>query len=315
MGHSLSRIVVTGGAGFIGSHLVPKLLSGGYKVLVIDNLYSGRREYVPPQADFVELDLARTDEPRVFDVFRDYCPDAIIHLAGIHYIPHCIANPAETLLVNVRSTDVIARGLRELPTQKLIAASTGDVYPSFDRAHPETERPAPSNPYSVSKLLLEEIIASAARTNPHLSCTALRLFNVYGPRDTNPHVIPRIIELLRNPVSEIRLGTMNTTRDFIHVDDVVRAICLALERNGDKYDVFNVGTGRATSIRDVLKILLHAVGGTRRVVQDETLLRDYDRPSLTSDITKICRVLDWEPVVALEEGLNRLVMQAVLIPS
>jgi UDP-glucose 4-epimerase len=311
----MSRIVVTGGAGFIGAHLVPKLLSNGHEILVVDNLYSGRREYVPTQADFLELDLARADESTVFEVFHNYCPDAVIHLAAIHYIPHCVANPAETFLANVRSTDVICRALRVIPTRKLIAASTADIYPFMNRAHVESDTPAPSNPYGLSKFLLEEIIAGAARTNPNLSCIALRLFNVYGPRDTNPHVIPRIIELLCSSASEIRIGATDTTRDFIHVEDVVQAICTALVHDSGKYNVFNVGTGRATSIRQVLRILLQAADDRRQVVQDKNLLRAYDRPSLTSDITKIGRVLQWRPSIAIEHGLTQLVQQAVLSSS
>jgi UDP-glucose 4-epimerase len=312
---SVPKIVVTGGAGFIGSHLVPKLLSIGNNVLVIDNLYSGRREYVPTEAGFIDLDLARADESTVFEVFRDYCPDAVIHLAAIHYIPHCVANPAETFLANVRSTDVIARAVRGIATKKLVAASTADIYPLVDGAHVENETPAPNNPYGLSKFLLEEVIAGAARTNPNLSCVALRLFNVYGPRDTNPHVIPRIIELLCSPAAEICVGTIETTRDFVHVDDVVHAICTALLHDSGKFDVFNVGTGRPTSIRQVLRILLQAAGDRRQVVQDKNLLRAYDRSSLTSDITKIGQVLKWHPTVGIEQGLAQLVQQVVLSSS
>jgi UDP-glucose 4-epimerase len=311
----MSKIVVTGGAGFIGGHLVPRLLSDNHKVLVIDNLYSGRREYVPAQADFVELDLARADESKVFEVFRDYCPDAVIHLAAIHYIPHCVANPSETFLANVRSTDVIARALRGIPTKKLIAASTADIYPLVDRVHVESDTPAPNNPYGLSKFLLEEIIAGAARSNPNLSCVALRLFNVYGHRDTNPHVIPRIMELLCSQVSEIRVGATETTRDFVHVEDVVQAIYTALLHDSGKYEVFNVGTGRATSIQQVLRILLRGAGDRRQVVQDKNLLRAYDRLSLTSDITKITQVLKWQPTIGIEKGLTQLVQQVVLSSS
>lgn len=312
--NNLSKIIVTGGAGFIGSHLVPELLSSSYRVLVVDNLYSGRREYVPEGAEFLSLDLARADEAAVFDVIRGFAPDAVIHLAAIHFIPHCVANPAETFLANVRSTDVIVRALRGLPTQKLIAASTADVYPLLDGAHAETETPAPNNPYGHSKFLLEEIIASAAKTNPRLSCIALRLFNVYGSRDTNPHVIPRILELLCSPLSTIPMGATETTRDFVHVDDVVRAIMAALAYASTKYDVFNVGTGCATSIRDVLRILLRAAGDERPVTQDRTLLRTYDRSSLTSDISKITRMMNWRPTIVIEQGLTRLAQQAVSAP-
>jgi len=313
--NSLSKIIVTGGAGFIGGHLVPELLSRGHKVFVIDNLYSGRREYIPTEAEYLDLDLARADESTVFEVFRGFCPDAVIHLAAIHYIPHCVANPAETFLANVRSTDVIVRALRGTSAQKLIAASTADVYPLLDRPHVESEVPAPNNPYGLSKFLLEEIVAGAARTNPNLSCVALRLFNVYGPRDTNPHVIPAIVDLLRSASPEICVGATETTRDFVHVDDAVRAIYMALLRDTGKHDVFNVGTGQATSIGQVLRILLQAAGDGREVVHDKNLLRAYDRSSLTSDIRKIGRKLEWHPTVTIEDGLTRLVQQTILPSS
>lgn len=310
----MSKIIVTGGAGFIGSHLVPTLLSDGHKILVIDNLYSGRLEYVPAEADFVDLDLARADESEVFEVLRGYAPDAVIHLSAIHYIPHCVANPAETFLANVRSTDVIARAVRGIQTKKLIAASTADIYPVVDRIHIESETPAPSNPYGLSKFLLEEILAKAARTNPNLSCIAFRLSNVYGSRDTNPHVVPQIVKLLCSLAPEIWIGATDTSRDFIHVDDVVRAICTGLRQDSEKYDVFNVGTGHGTSIGEVLRILMEAAGDRRQVVQDKNLLRTYDRPSLTIDITKIRRVLKWHPTVGIEHGLTQLVQQVVLAP-
>jgi nucleoside-diphosphate-sugar epimerase len=103
------------------------------------------------------------------------------------------------------------------------------------------------------------------------------------------------------------MGATESTRDFVHVDDVVRAICAVIARESAKYDVFNIGTGRATSIGDVLRILLKAAGDRRPVVQDKDLLRVYDHLSLTSDISKIAQVLNWRPAVSLEEGLFRLV--------
>jgi nucleoside-diphosphate-sugar epimerase len=111
------------------------------------------------------------------------------------------------------------------------------------------------------------------------------------------------------------MGATETKRDFVHVDDVVRAICVALEHDSAKYDVFNVGTGRATSICDVLRILLEAAGDQRRVVQDKNLLRAYDRTSLTSDISKIMQVMNWRPMIRLEEGLLRLVQQNNAVPD
>jgi nucleoside-diphosphate-sugar epimerase len=124
-----------------------------------------------------------------------------------------------------------------------------------------------------------------------------------------------MVKSMASSCSEIRVGTTETTRDFIHVEDVVQAICAALVYDSGKYDVFNVGTGRATSIRQVLRILLDAAGDDRPVVEDKTLFRTYDRPSLTADIRKIRRAMDWVPAVGLEDGLTRLVQETILLPS
>ena len=312
--NSLSKIIVTGGAGFIGSHLAPELLARGYEILIVDNLYSGRREYVPAGAGFIDLDLARADESTVSKYSEI--------LSGCRH-PPCGNTLHSTLRRQSRRDFSGKRTLNRCDspsltwhsTQKLVAASTADVYPLVDRAHVESEVPAPNNPYGLSKFLLEEVIAGAARTNPNLSCVALRLFNVYGPRDTNPHVVPTIIGLLCSRSPEIRVGATESTRDFVHVDDVVQAICTALLHDTGKYDVFNVGTGQGTSIGQVLRILLQAAGDRREVVQDKNLLRAYDRSSLTSDITKIGRILEWHPTVFIEDGLTRLAQQAIRTSS
>lgn len=306
-----SKVIVTGGAGFIGSHLVPELLSRNYRVLVIDNLHSGRQDNVPPEAEFLYLDLGRAEEFSIFEILHDFRPDTIIHLAGMHYIPACIANPAETFLANVRSTELLTRALSRLSIHKLIAASSADVYSALDKEHPESEPAAPVNVYGLSKVLMEDMLVSAARADPGRSSVALRLFNVYGPRDANPHVIPHIIKLLRSHSSELRMGATETTRDFVHVDDVVRAICSALEHETAKYDVFNVGTGQATPVREIVRILQQAAGERRTIVQDRSLMRHYDRPSLTADISKISQHLNWRPTVTIEDGLTRLLSEAM----
>jgi len=296
--------LVTGGAGFVGGHLVDRLLGLEHQVLVMDNLFAGRREHVPRQAYFEEIDLGSADESRIFALVREFCPDYVVHLAAIHHIPYCLAHPGEVFASNVRSTDVVVRALEGLPTRKVVATSTGDVYPVTDAEHPETERPAPSNAYGLSKLLMEEIVACACRVNANLSGIILRLFNVYGTRETNSHVIPRIIELLHNrDLTEIRMGYLGGTRDFVHVFDVVSAICAALFRSSGKFDTFNVGTGIPTPIRVVLDCLMQAADDHRPVIEDEARFRSFDRKSLTANIAKIRGELGWQPAISVQEGL------------
>lgn len=307
------KTLVTGGAGFIGSHLVEALLAQDHEVTVIDNFFAGRREYVPSGIELVEMDLGKADEEEVFAIFRGFAPDAVVHLAAIHHIPYCLANPGHTFASNVRSTDVVVRALHGLPTRKLIIASTADVYANTDVGHVESDSPAPSNPYGLSKLLSEEIAACGSRINPALSVVVLRLFNVYGPRETNSHVIPRIIGLIRTPIGDcVRMGYLGGTRDFVHVHDVVDAIVRALAYEDKKFDTFNIGGGSPTAVRDVLEILMKAAGDHRNVIEDQARFRQFERKSLTADISKARAVLQWTPTRTLKQNLASLLKEKLV---
>jgi UDP-glucose 4-epimerase len=307
---SRPKTLVTGGAGFVGGHLLDALIASDHEVLVIDNFFAGRREHVPAGAELVEMDLGKVEEERAFREIREFAPDYAVHLAAIHHIPYCLAHPGETFQSNVRSTDIVVRALDGLPTRKIIAASTADVYPNTDTVHVETELPAPSNSYGLSKLLTEEIVACGVRTNLSLSGVVLRFFNIYGTRETNSHVIPRIIELLRDASApEIRMGYLGGTRDFVHVADVVGAILAALQFDGERFEVFNVGTGTPTSVRRVLELLMQAAGDDREIIEDQARFRPFDRKSLTAGISKITTTLNWSPLRKVEDGLAPLLTE------
>jgi len=301
------KTLVTGGAGFIGSHVTDQLVALGHDVVVIDNLFVGRREYVNPKAHFECIDMATVPNKEWIGLLQAIKPDYVVHLAALLHIPYCMAHPEQTFATNVRGTELLVRSLEGLSVLKLVAASTADVYAIEDVIHSETEVSASRNVYGLSKSLTESLIAYAARTIPGLSAASLRFFNVYGPRDTNPHLVPRVVELLGNHlVPELRMGYLDGTRDFVHVSDVVRAVIAVLLADTGEYDVFNVGTGRQTSSREVIRILQEAFGDTRAVIEDRTKFRKFDRQSLAADITKIRGKVGWTPQIPVEQGLRSL---------
>ncbi len=308
------RIVITGGAGFVGTHLTNKLVELGHKVLVVDNLFAGRQDWIHHDARFERVDLGTVPDAMFIALMRSFDPEYAVHLASIHYIPYCQEHPEQTFASNVRSTELLIRSLSGLATRKVVGASTADVYSVEDIVHRETEILAPCNPYGLSKALSEQLLAYAARTQEALCAACLRLNNIYGPFETNPHLIPRILEWLASPnLPEIRMGYLGGTRDFIHVCDVVDAITAVLFNETGKYECFNVGTGKPTSARQVVQLLQEAVGDRRPVIEDSTQFRTFDRKTLSSDVTKIYEHVGWKAQIRLSEGLGSLVSSRSMI--
>jgi len=313
------KVVLTGIGGFIGGHLADRLVADGAEVLGIDNFSFGRRENVPVKAMFHELDLATCSEGELFALIRSFAPDHVIHFAAIHFIPYCMAHPDETFASNVRGTEVMVRALEGLPVRKLVFASTMDVYAAADRVHQETDEPAPSNVYGLSKLMGETLVAYAARVCDPMCAVSLRFANIFGPRETNPHLVPDILDRLRDPREpEIRMGNLAPTRDFLHVEDLVEAIISCLSAETGRYACFNVGSGVATPVRRVVELLKSYAGDGRPVREDPAKLRNFDRPSLSPDISKIHQALGWQPGRTLETGLEQLVeyeLRHAAVPS
>ena len=302
------NVVVTGAAGFIGGHVTDRLLAQGHAVLALDNLSFGRREYVAQGAEFWLVDLGEVTDAAFKERIVSFGPDCVVHLASIHFIPYCISHPERTFLSNVRSTDLIARTVAQCRSvRKILAASTMDVYPPSDVPHKETDAPSPRNVYGLSKLLTEHIIRFAVETTDQLAGVCLRLSNVYGPRETNPHLIPDALQRITSHGDpEIRMGYLGGTRDFIHVFDVVDALFSCLFQDTGRFQLFNVGTRRPTAVRQVVEILRDELGDSRPIVEDRSELRTFDRMSLTPDISRATTQTDWRPTTTIEEGLRSL---------
>jgi UDP-glucose 4-epimerase len=297
------RILVTGGAGFIGSHAARKLHAAGATVLIVDNCFAGSEALVPDGVSFEAVDLR---DDRLREVVLGFEPDAIVHLAAIHYIPYCNENPEETFQVNVMGTRKLLSAARDVAElERFVFASSAAVYPSRTDANSEDSPTGPMDIYGETKLIGEDLAELfAAKTG--VSTAVARLFNVYGPNETNEHLIPAILKQVRAGERRIELGNLSPKRDFVHVSDVTRAIATLLREFEGTFDVYNVGTGTEYSVREVVEKTSTALGEDIEVVQDDERVRDSDRPHLRADVSKLHEELDWEPQVEFVSGLREL---------
>ena len=300
----LKTVLVTGGAGFIGSHLAKALLVDGYEVDIVDNLSTGRRENLPDAASFLELDLRHPDAvnqlPR-----RDYT--AILHLAGQSSGEKSFEDPLYDLDANARSTLLLARWALENGIATFLYASSMGVYGQADtHPVPESAMPRPISYYGASKYSAEQILQVAAQLG--LRTVSLRMFSVYGPGQNLANMKQGMVSiylayLLRREPLVVK-GSLERVRDFVYIDDVVDAWKLALEKPVS--GVLNLGSGQATSVRTLIAELLTACGLDNdypvRVVEGTP----GDQFALSADITAIREALGWEPEVSLREGLARM---------
>jgi UDP-glucose 4-epimerase len=301
------RIAVIGGAGFTGSHLVSSLLELKNDVLVYDNCFTRERRARLPwfeQVDAVEADI--TDGPRVQRELSRFAPDVICHLAALHYIPDCNRRPAEALRVNVEGTLNVMLAAPQLPSLKAILfASSVAVYAPTDAWHAETDLPAPCDIYGLSKWLAEQVVEHYAR-QMRVSHLSLRFSNLYGPGETNPHVIPTVLAQLLDGTETLRLGRTDPYRDFLYVGDLVEALLLAIPyaMRQETHQVLNLGSGREWTVQEAVDTLCRLSGRKVRTVREESRVRTVERMHLRSDISRARQLLGWQPRHDLVAGLE-----------
>ncbi len=299
------RILVTGGAGFIGSHLVDALIAAGHEAIVIDNLATGVRGNLNPQARFYEADIRDAEAVRALFVAER--PEVLIHQAAQLDVRRSVADPAFDAEVNVVGTlRLLQNGLEQGLKKVIFASSGGAIYGDTEvMPTPETLSPAPMSPYGVAKLAIEHYLHYYA-TVQGLPYVALRYANVYGPRQ-NPHgeagVIAIFAERVLRGQQAVVFGDGENTRDYVFVGDVVRANLAALAH--DEVGAFNVGTGVETTVNalfDRINALTEA-GATRQHAAAK--VGEQRRSCL--NVALAGRELGWQPQVALDEGLTQTV--------
>jgi len=305
-----SRALVTGGAGFIGSHIVDKLLKEGYEVTVIDNLSTGKSENLSRYQSNKEFHFIQGDI-RNFNLIKEAVKgvDAVFHEAAVVSVPLSVEDPIGTNDVNVGGTLNILKACLNSKVKRFIYGSSTAIYGDTEKLPIKEESiPQPISPYGVSKLAAESY-ANAFYRVYGLETVCLRYFNVYGPRQAyNPYsgVITIFINRLLSNQSPIIHGDGEQTRDFTNVQDVAEANMLALERKIAIGQVFNIATGVATTINQLAKLLQEVMGKTElKVVHMNP--RPGDIRHNYADISKARKILGYEPKISLKDGLTQLV--------
>lgn len=299
--------LVTGGAGYVGSWLVRALLDQtAADVVVYDNLFNGKRGFVPdhPRVTLIEGDITNSDQ--VQRALAEHKPQWVFHLAALHYIPYCNAHPVETMKVNVVGTEVLLEACRRHVPQRLVAASSAAVYSPCDVANTEEDTPGPMDIYGLSKLANEQQLQLFSSRQPECRCVAARFFNVFGPRETNPHVIPEIVRQIHEGQDELELGNVKPKRDYVYVADVAAALVAMARKTAAPYRVYNVGTSVEHSVEEIVEELSRVSGRTVRIRVDPSRVRASERMHLLCDRTRIGREIGWKPEYTLASGIEEL---------
>ena len=297
------HILVTGGAGFIGSHSVAQLIAAGHTVRVLDNLSSGRAENVPAG---VELRVAEiTDREAVASAVTG-C-DATLHLAALVSVPQSLAQPIETLAVNTTGTAYLLEAARHAGCTRVVLASTCAVYGDLPGVKDETAPLRPLVPYATSKLMAEELMRGYARSYG-TQAICLRYFNIYGPRQRADSPYSGVLALWCAAAKTGQtcrvFGDGEQSRDFVSVHDVARANLLALTSpNAEPGAVYNVATGQGSSLTTILTTLRTLVGP--QFTWEHLPARAGDILHSCGDSTRL-QALGWCPEVGLSTGLAEL---------
>lgn len=304
------RILVTGGAGFIGSHVADRCLAEGHAVTIVDDLSNGRRENVPAQADFHQLDIR---SPEAAALVREGGFDAIAHLAAQMDVRKSVEDPVFDAQVNILGTLNLleaVRAARRVGATRFVFSSTGGAIYGDAATPPNAEHVAkePDSPYAIAKHSVEQYLSYYARIHG-LRAVSMRFANVYGPRQ-DPHGEAGVVaifcgKLLRGEALTV-FGDGNQTRDYVYVGDVadamVRAVHFAPEKSaGMNARAFNIGTGVPTSVLELASALMKSAG--RSVSVEFAPARPGEQMQSYLTITKAAAELGWRPSVSLSQGL------------
>jgi len=305
----MMRYLVTGGAGFIGSHVVEHLVEQGREVRVLDNFSAGKAEHLAAVHGRIDL---RKGDVRDLERCREVMDgvQVVIHLAAVHEVPRSVENPMETHDVNITGTLNVLWAAHGAGVKRLVLSSSSAIY-GESPVNPRTEATMPSptsSPYAVSKLAGEYYCQLFSRLY-QFETVALRYFNVYGPRQdaASPYaaVIPKFVDSLKAQTAPTIYGDGEQSRDFLHIRDCVAATLAACEAPGVSGRFFNIGTGRRTTVNELCAMLQSIIGSDLQPRYEPVRPGDIEHD--LADINQARRCLFYEPRMELRQGLATMI--------
>lgn len=296
--------LVTGGAGFIGSHIVDRLVQDGWLAVVVDNFSTGKRENLNPKAVFYKIDI---QSPKIAEVFKKEKPQFVLHFAAQIDVRKSVADPVEDAKTNIIGSLNILEHCKRHGVKKVIFASTGGaiygdatVIPT-----PESYAPLPLSPYGVTKLSVEQYLQYYFEVF-HLPFVVLRLANVYGPRQDSKGeagVVAIFADAMLSGRQPVIYGTGKQTRDFVFVADVVEASMLALQ--SEQAGIFNIGTGEETTVNEIFSMIKGFAKSLAKKKYGKARIGEQQRSCLDYSLAK--KRLGWRPSYTLQRGLRKTV--------
>lgn len=299
------KYLITGGAGFIGSHLVDKLIKDGNDVVVIDNLSTGKRENLNSKSIFYEVDIQSSE---ISEIFEKEKPEKVFHFAAQIDIRKSVEEPMFSAKTNILGTLNILENCKKSGVKKVIFSSTGGAIYGEAKTIPTPENYTcmPLSPYGIEKLMVEYYL-NFYKKEYDLAHLILRFANVYGPRQNSKGeagVISIFCDKLLSGEQPVINGDGKQTRDFVFIDDVVGAIVLAVEKEGGE-EIFNIGTGEETDVNIIFQKIKELLNIVKNEVHGPEKEGEQKRSCL--DFTKAKKVLGWEPQHNIDEGLKTTV--------
>ena len=299
------KIAIVGGAGFIGSHLVNLYGKTDTSVHVFDNFSTGNVEFINSNDNLTVHtgDILNLEE--ICKFVDDIKPDVLFHLAAVHYIPQCEENPNEAIRINIEGTQNVLTACAG-KVARLIFTSTGAIYsPEIQTSLNENEVIDTRDVYGMTKFAAEKLVEHHDRKGRGETIIA-RLFNAVGTNETNPHLIPAILDQLKEGATDVELGNLYPKRDYIHVDDIAAGLkSLADYENFAKDKIFNIGSGTERSIQDLIDIFCEVTKLDIKIIQVKSRMRKNDRKNQLANITRLQNITKWRP----ERDVNLAISQ------
>ena len=303
------KIIVTGGAGFVGSHVVELLIKNKHYPIIVDNLHSGNYSYIKKFVDDKKAEFHKLDIRNIKNLMKLPKANAIIHVAAIASVVESIENPILVNDVNVNGTLNMLEFCRKKNIKKFIFTSSAAIFGDFEGKSNENTKTIPNTVYAGSKLTGEQYCKIYSDLFG-ISVVCLRPFNIYGPRQNDAYagVISKFFDRLQNNKRPIIFGDGKQTRDFIHVSDIAMAFFISIKYNKKKFDVFNLATSKSISILELSKIFAKIMDKSKLKPIHKNAIPGVVKCNSTSN-RKLRKILKFTPSVKLENGLLTLVKE------